>query len=108
MAKVRKWPVGDVERGGVALRDRLRLLERLSEDKMIVILQRDGTVKRFPPGADREAFTNLSERLGAGEDAPPEHALLEAARGSSEQRWLRSFFATNAEGWTEPVEDLSE
>jgi hypothetical protein len=61
-----------------------------------------------PNSADREAFTNLSERLGAGEDALPEHALLEAARGSSEQRWLRSFFATNAEGWTEPVEDLSE
>jgi hypothetical protein len=49
------------------------------------------------------------DRLGAGEDAPPEHPLIEAARNSSDTEWSRSFFATEgAEEWTKPVPDLSE
>jgi hypothetical protein len=32
------------------------------------------------------------ERLGAGEDAPPRHPLLEAAANSTDPRWAESFF----------------
>ena len=41
---------------------------------------RDGTLRRFPPGAGEEALLNFVERIGAGKDAPPEHPLMEAAR----------------------------
>ena len=51
---------------------------------------------------------NLMAHLGAGEDASPEHTLIEAARNSSEPKCSGSFYATNDEGWTAPVEDLSE
>ncbi len=44
----------------------------------------------------------------AGKDAPPEHPLIAAARNSSEPKWSESFYAVNDEGWTDPVEDLSE
>jgi hypothetical protein len=66
------------------LRGKLRRLEQLLEEKMIVIPQKDGTVKKFPKSASKEAFMNLMDRLGAGEDAPPEHPLAEAARNSSD------------------------
>ena len=92
----------------MGLLDRLRRLEREAEEEMIVIPQKDGTVKRFPQSAGIDAFTNLFDRLGAGEDAPPEHPLIEAARNSSEPEWAKSFFAMNDEGWTGPLEDLSE
>jgi hypothetical protein len=92
----------------MGLRGRLRKLERDAEEEMIVIPQRDGTVKRFPSSAGMDAFMNLMDRLGAGEDAPPEHPLIEAARHSSEREWSESFFAMNDVGWTDPVEDLSE
>ena len=55
-----------------------------------------------------DAYMNLFDRLGAGEDAPPEHPLIAAARNSSEPEWSQSFYAINDEGWTDPVEDLSE
>jgi hypothetical protein len=41
-------------------------------------------------------------------DAPPEHPLIESARNSSEPKWSESFYATNDEGWTDPIENLSE
>jgi hypothetical protein len=86
------------------LRDRMKR----AEEEMIVIPQKDGTAKRFAQSAGMDAFTNLFDRLGAGEDAPPEHPLMEAARNSLEPKWSHSFYATNDEGWTDPVEDLSE
>jgi hypothetical protein len=93
----------------VGLRDRLRHLERTAEGEMLVIAQRDGTVRRFPQEAYKEAFMNHMARLGAGEDAPPEHPLIEAARNSSDPEWSNSFFATDdPEEWTRPVVDLSE
>jgi hypothetical protein len=93
----------------VRLRDRLPKLERDSEEEMIVIPQKDGTVRRFPPEAGMEAFINHMDRLGAGEDAPLEYPLIEAARNSSAPEWSRSFFATDdPEEWTKPVPDLSE
>ena len=93
----------------VGIRDRLRRLEEEAKGQMLVIPQRDGTVKRFPPGAGTDAFMNLMERLGAGEDAPPEHPLIEAARTSSEPKWLHSLFAVeDPDEWVKPVPDLSE
>ncbi len=93
----------------MGIKDRLRNLEREAEDEMIFIPQKDGTVKRFPREASIEAFMNHMDRLGAGEDAPPEHPLIEAARNSSDSYWSNSFFATDdPEEWVKPIEDLSE
>jgi hypothetical protein len=92
----------------VGLRNRLRRLEQEAEEEMITIPQKDGTVRRFPQSAAADAYMNLMDRLGAGEDAPPEHSLVAAARNSSESKWSDSFYAANDEGWTDPVEDLSE
>ena len=93
---------------GFGLRGWLRRLERAGAEEDIVIPQKDGTVARFPPQAGMEAFSNLMDRMGAGEDAPPEHPLIAAARNSSEPKWSQSFFAVNDEGFTDPIEDLSE
>jgi hypothetical protein len=93
----------------MGLRDRLRHLEREAEGEMIAIPQDDGTVRRFPREAYTEAFLNHMDRLGAGEDAPPEHPLIEAVRNSSAPEWSRSFFAIeDPEEWIKPVPDLSE
>jgi len=75
---------------------------------MIVIPQLDGTVARFPQSVGKEAFINLIDLMGAGEDAPPEHPLIAAARNSSDPEWSQSFYAGGGEGWTDPIEDLSE
>ena len=93
----------------MGLRSRLEKLEREAEGEMLIVLQRDGTVKRFPSDAGTDAYTNVMERLGAGEDAPPEHPLIEAARNSSDPKWLHSFFAVeDPDEWIKPVPDLSE
>jgi hypothetical protein len=92
----------------VGLRNKLRKLEREAREEMIEIPQQDGTVKRFPLSAAAEAFMNSVDRMGAGEDAPPEHPLTEAARNSSDPKWSQSFYAGGGEGWTDPIEDLSE
>jgi hypothetical protein len=48
------------------------------------------------------------DRLG-GEDAPPEHPLIEAARNSTDPKWSRPFFAVeDPDEWIKPVPDLSE
>jgi hypothetical protein len=93
----------------VGIRGRLRKVESAAEEKMIVIPQRDGTVRRFPAEKGMEAYMNLMERLGAGVDAPPEHPLIAAARNSTDLEWSQSFYAVNdPEEWVQPVEDLSE
>jgi hypothetical protein len=92
----------------VGLRGWVKRLEHAAREEMIEIPQRDGTVARFPRSAGMDAYMNLFGRLGAGEDAPPEHPLIEAVRNSSDPKWSESFFAVNDEGWTDPVEDLSE
>ena len=74
----------------MGLRSRLQKLEREAEGEMLAIPQRDGTVKRFPPGAGTDTYMNLMDRLGAGEQAPPEHPLIEAARNSSEPKWFHT------------------
>jgi hypothetical protein len=93
----------------VGIRGRLRKVESAAEEKMIVIPQRDGTVRRFPAEEGMKAYMNLMERLGAGVDAPPEHPLIAAARNSTDLEWSQSFYAVNdPEEWVQPVEDLSE
>jgi hypothetical protein len=93
----------------VGIRGRLRKVESAAEEEMIVIPQRDGTVRRFPAEEGMKAYMNLMERLGAGVDAPPEHPLIAAARNSTDLEWSQSFYAVNdPEEWVQPVEDLSE
>ena len=84
---------------------RLRRLERLAEEEMGVIPQRDGTARRFPEGALPDAFVNAVRRA-CGEDVP-EHPLSRAARNSSDPEWRDSAFA-GPEEVPEPPEDLSE
>lgn len=74
------------------MRGRLRRLERISEGHVVVIPQVDGTVRRFAEHVLTDAFKNLMERMGAGEDAPPEHPLIEAVRSSSDQKWFGTFY----------------
>jgi hypothetical protein len=91
------------------LKGRIRRLEEELTGEMITIPQRDGTLRRFPPDAGEDALLNFIDRIGAGEDAPPEHPLMEAARNSSEPKWAGSFFAINdPDQWVQPIEDLSE
>jgi hypothetical protein len=56
-----------------------------------------------------EAYHNFYERLGGGEDAPPEHPMIEAARKSSDPKWLTSPLGIEDPAeWVKPIEDLSE
>ncbi len=93
----------------MGLRDKLKRLEREAQGEYIEIPQIDGTTARFPESASRDAFKNLMDRLGAGEDAPPEHPMIEAVRFSSDPEWTGSFFACDdPDAFTAPVEDLSD
>lgn len=90
------------------MRSWLKKLERLAEDELVIIPQRDGTVRRFPQSALIEAYRNLYARLGAGEDAPPEHPMLAAARDSSDPQWSQTALGEDPDQWVRPVPDLSE
>ena len=90
----------------MALKDRLRRLERDAGGGMVSIPQRDGTVKRFPQSALQDSFLANMGRL-RGRDVPP-HPLGVAAAASPDPEWSRSMFSA---GWVEivsPPEDLSE
>jgi hypothetical protein len=66
-------------------------------------------VARFPQSQGIEAYVNWFERMGAGENAPPEHSLLAAARNSSDPYWSQGMYAVNdPDEWVKPVPDLSE
>ena len=88
-------------------KDKIRRLERARRKEQVAIPQKDGSIRRFSKREVREAYENLCDRLGRGEDAPPEHPLLEAARNSSDPAWSQSTYSVD-EDWVEPVEDLSE
>jgi hypothetical protein len=77
---------------------------------MIVIPQQDGTVARFPKSEGIEAFLNWFERLGAGDEAPPEHPMIAAVRNSSDLYWQSSFWLAceYPDEHTKPIPDLSE
>src|SRR5918998_2488778 len=93
----------------VGLKERLRRLEERAEGGVVSIPQRDGTTARFPKDALRDSFLNLMARLSAGEDASPEHPLIEAVRNSGDPKWSGTVWeAGDPDEWTEPVEDLSE
>jgi hypothetical protein len=93
----------------VGLRDKLKRLERAARGEIIEIPQKDGTVARFPRSAEIEAFRNWFARLGAGEDAPPEHPMLAAVRNTSEPEWQKTFFyVEDPDAHSRPVPDLSE
>ena len=93
----------------MGIRDRLRRLEQEAEGEMLVIPQKDGTVKRFPQGAGMDAYMNMMNRLGAGKDAPPELPLIAATRNSSDPKWSKSFFGVeDPDEWIKPVRDHSE
>ncbi len=93
----------------MGIRERLRRLEERAEGEVIVIPQRAGTTARFPKEALRDSFANLMDRLGAGEDAPPEHPMIEAVRNSSEAKCAGTIWdAGDPDRWTAPVPDLSE
>jgi hypothetical protein len=67
------------------LRGWIRKLERGSQDDQITILQVDGTVAKFPPEAEPEAFTHEANRMRAiyrGEDPGPPHPLTVAKRNA--------------------------
>jgi hypothetical protein len=92
-----------------SLSGRLRRLEREAEEGMIVIPQLDGTVKKFPRSAGIDAYMNWFDRMGAGEDAPPEHPLLAAVRNASDPYWQGSvYYVNDPDEWTKPIPDLSE
>jgi hypothetical protein len=67
----------------MGLRGRLKRLEKESREESIEILQKDGTVKRFPHSAGADALLSLIE----GRD----HPLARAARESPHPRWANSF-----------------
>ena len=85
----------------MGLRSWLKRLEKDAQGEMVVIPQRDRTVKKFPQSAARDAFINLCE----GRD----HPLLQAARNSSDLSFS-SFASVYATDPTEMrnVEDRSE
>lgn len=90
------------------MRRRLRKAERDAKRDYIRIPLVDGTVAKFPQSAAADAYVNVMERLGAGEDAPPEHPLCAAARNSSDRWWRESVYAPDPEDIAAPIEDLSE
>jgi hypothetical protein len=89
------------------MRSRLRRLEQAARKDYISIPQEDGSVAKFPPRAAWEAMLNISARRGAGDDAPPEHRLLLAARNSSDALWSNSLYTERVDPY-QVVEDLSE
>ncbi len=90
----------------MALKDRLRRLEKEAGGGTVSIPQRDGTPARFPATALQDAFLTNMQRL-RGENVPP-HPLGVAAAQSPDPEWSRSMYSA---GWVEivtPPENLSE
>jgi hypothetical protein len=94
----------------LGLRGRVKRLERETRQEFFEIAQKDGTVARFPKSEGIEAFRNWFERLGAGDDAPPEHPMIAAVRNSSDPYWQNSFWLAceDPDEHTKPIPDLSE
>ena len=93
----------------MGIRGWLKRLEREARGEYIEIPQREGPPKVFTEQDMEDAFVNLFNGAGAGEDAPPEHPVLEAVRDSSDPQWRNSFYyVEDPEKHTEPVEHLSE
>jgi hypothetical protein len=93
----------------MGLRDRIRRLQRRVEGPVVSIPQTDGTVKRFPESALREAFIEDLDRT-AGRVGPevPVHPILTALHNASETAPLGLFMGVGDLQHLEPLEDLSE
>ena len=90
------------------MKSRLKRLEKLAEQEMIVIPQQDGPPAKFPPGAAQEAFFTSLERLKGNLDIG-EHPLSSAAANSPDPDWHNSFVAgTHTVVGGEVPGDLSE
>jgi hypothetical protein len=93
----------------MGLRGRLNRAERAAKGEIIEIPQKDGTLARFSQSAVMEAYLNWFDRLGAGDDAPPEHPMLVAVRNSTDLYWSEGIYAVNdPDAHTRPIPDLSE
>jgi hypothetical protein len=94
----------------VGLRDKVKRLERASREEFFEIPQKDGTVARFPKSEGIVAYINWFDRMGAGEDAPPEHPLITAIRNTSDPYWRNTFWLAceDPDEWVKPIPDLSE
>ena len=95
----------------MGLRGRLNRLERDARKDLIEILQRDGTVKRFPQSALMGAFLYLVEVVVGGASTTEEPEIFGALRTARDpaQKWMGSFYFDPADiPATEPVPDLSE
>jgi hypothetical protein len=90
----------------VALRDRVKKLERAGGGGTVFIPQPDGTVTRFPASAVQDAFLINMRRL-RGENVPP-HPLGVAAAASPDREWARSMYSAAWVGIVSPPADLSE
>jgi len=89
------------------MRNRLRRLEKVAEEDLIIIPQLDGPPAKFPPAAAEEAFLTSLARL-KGEDVPI-HPLSAAAETSSDSHWRGCFVAgTHSVVGGEIWRDLSE
>src|SRR5918998_5149272 len=96
----------------MGLRGRLNRLERDARKDLIEILQRDGTVKRFPQSALMGAFLYLVDVAVGDAESTEEPEIFGALRNAREpaQKWMGTFYFDPAEvpARTEPVPDLSE
>jgi hypothetical protein len=93
----------------LGLRGRVKRLERETREEFFEIAQKDGTVARFPKSEGIEAYINWFDRLGAGDDAPPEHPMLVAVRNTSDPEWQKSvYYVGDPDAHTRPIPDLSE
>jgi len=89
----------------MALRDRVRKLEKEAGGGTVSIPSEDGTARRFPATALQEAFLVNLKRL-RGENVPP-HPLSVAAAQSPDPAWNQSAYSADAAIVTAPA-DLSE
>ena len=85
-------------------------LERLERGNTITIVQKDGSVARFPQSALKEAFLRNMDFLHAradGEEPPEPHPLqLALQNAATRESWHDSY--VDMIEFTGPVEDLSE
>jgi hypothetical protein len=87
----------------VGIRDRLRRAERAAAGDMVVVPQRDGSVKRFPQRALFEALSRTWERsrahsAGEIESAPPPHPFTVALQNAPEDA-LEALLEREGWGW---------
>ncbi len=88
----------------MSIRDRLRRLERASEEDMVLIPQPDGPPVKFPESALKDAFL-INVRRATGEDVP-EHPLSIAAARSGDLKWMGTLVGRVEV--SQDVEDVSE